>query len=165
VTLTAFSDSGLAVSSRDQTTVTALYTVATFIYYDVDGDSAPDRLEPGIAGVRISLAQATQPVASTTTASDGRAVFAGLLAGVYTLQVDPISLPADYLQVSPNNLMPITLHNGPPPPAAIGYTKPITFDSDCDQITDRIEGTADLDDDGLPDYLEGGCLYLPLVTR
>ena len=83
--------------------------------YDSNGDSIPDRTEPGIAGVEINLyaPDLTTPdaddyflLATATTDATGFYQFANLplttFSGPYRVEVDPASLPAGLGQVYEN---------------------------------------------------------------
>lgn len=68
-------------------------TIGDRVWYDEDGNGA-DNGEPGVPGVTVILKDATgAEVARTTTDSDGRYRFTGLIPGTYTVDIE---VPAGY---------------------------------------------------------------------
>ncbi|MEM6793158.1 MAG: SdrD B-like domain-containing protein [Acidobacteriota bacterium] len=66
------------------------------LWSDLDADGVQDAGEPGLEGVSVQLLDAAtgNPVASGVTGADGLYLFDQLLAGSYTVVVDPSTLPA-----------------------------------------------------------------------
>lgn len=62
--------------------------IGDFVWSDADGDGIQDAGEIGLAGVDIELVNDTGAVvATTTTASDGSYLFAGVVPGEYTVRI------------------------------------------------------------------------------
>ncbi len=161
---TAHSMSELVASSSDQTQVTVLYPLTIIVYADVDGNGVFDSMESGLPATIVTLSHVTRPPVVATTDATGRATFPNLLTGIYTVTVDDTSIPIHYTLTTSN---PLTVNIGldPQPVAAIGFAPDPRVDSDCDSVPDRLERADDDDADGIPNYLDGGCLFLPLVWR
>lgn len=76
-------------------------TLGDRIWHDRDRDGVQDTNEAGIPGVRVTLLDADgNTVGTRTTDSRGEYLFEDLPPGVYTVVVDPTSLPAGYTQTS-----------------------------------------------------------------
>ncbi len=61
-------------------------SIGNFVWEDRDGDGVQDPGEPGIAGVTVTLFDASgNPIASVVTGPNGEYVFNGLPAGTYTV--------------------------------------------------------------------------------
>ncbi len=64
------------------------YSIGNQVWWDNNNDGIKDATEIGIAGISLSLlAAAGEVVATTTTSSDGKYIFSGLLAGNYQVAV------------------------------------------------------------------------------
>ncbi len=167
---TAYNDDPLAanapLSALDSSpiTVTVVYTLNAFVFYDVDGSSRLDHLERGRPNVLLNLKQATGSILTATTDLHGNAVFAGVPAGPYTLSVDMHSLP-DGFKLTTGNVPYTQTMQWNQSPISFGYTASPTFNSDCDPLSDQLEGAGDSDGNGIPDYLDGNCAYLPFIRR
>ena len=73
-------------------------TIGDFVWQDLDRDGIQDPGEPGIQGVELVLKDAQgETVALTTTDGTGSYSFEGLCAGEYTLDLDPATLPPDFV--------------------------------------------------------------------
>ena len=72
--------------------------VGDYVWDDANGDGVQDAGETGLAGVTLSLVDASgNVVATTTTDADGYYYFADIEAGNYTVVVDASTLPAGYV--------------------------------------------------------------------
>jgi len=163
-TWTAYSASNLVASSNDQTQVTVLYPLTTIVYVDVNADGQLDSLESGLPATVVTLGHATNPPVVATTDATGRVTFPNLQTGLYTVTVDIASIPTHYT-LTTNNPQTVTVGADPQPLATIGFAPDPELDTDCDSISDQLEGANDDDADGIPNYLDGGCLFLPLIRR
>ncbi len=166
VTWTASTGSGsdrLSTSSSSQATVTVVYTAPVFVFYDVDNNGQFNALERGMANVEVHLTQSDQMLTMTTDLN-GRAVFSNVHAGTYTITVAEKSLPPGFTLTTSKTIFTTELQASSAE-VMIGYTSPPTFNSDCDGIPDRLEGPIDSNNNGIPDYLDANCNYLPLVRR
>ncbi len=73
----------------------ATSSVGDRVWNDANGNGIQDAGETGINGATVRLLDAYGLlVATTTTSGDGNYTFNGLIAGTYTVQVDPATLPA-----------------------------------------------------------------------
>ena len=73
----------------------ATASVGDRVWLDSNGNGVQDAGETGINGVTVKLLDAYGVlVATTTTSGDGNYTFDTLIAGNYTVQVDPATLPA-----------------------------------------------------------------------
>ncbi len=163
-TWTAYSASKLMASSSDQTQVTVLYPLTALVYADVNADGHFDSLESGLPTTVITLSHATRPPVVATTDATGRATFANLQTGLYTVTVATVSVSSNYT-LTTSNPQTVTIGLDPQPLVTIGFAPDLEVDTDCDGIPDRLESADDEDADGIPNYLDGGCLFLPLVSR
>ena len=69
------------------------YTVSGTVYYDKDRSETLNNSEPGFDGITVNLlGEDGQVVATTTTKADGTYSFSKLLAGDYTVKVEPSDL-------------------------------------------------------------------------
>lgn len=69
-------------------------TIGDFIWHDLDADGVFDAGEPPLGGVRVNVYDAGLNLAGTdTTDGSGAYLVSGLEPGVYTVQVDPTSVP------------------------------------------------------------------------
>ncbi|MBM7772283.1 putative repeat protein (TIGR01451 family) [Actinokineospora baliensis] len=74
--------------------------IGDFVWDDTNGNGLQDSGEPGIGGVTVTLYNdAGSPITTTTTDSNGKYVFADLVAGTYYVGV---SLPAGKAFTKPN---------------------------------------------------------------
>jgi hypothetical protein len=74
-------------------------SVGDRVWNDVDGDGVQDSGELGISGVDVVLRNGSgNVVAVATTNSNGNYLFSNLLSGNYTVSVDPLTVPAGYVQ-------------------------------------------------------------------
>ncbi len=78
--------------------------IVSRVWIDDDGDGINDAGEPGVAGVLMTLrAESGLAVATAFTDAAGLYEFVGLLAGNYTVEIDPATVPADLvLTVDPD---------------------------------------------------------------
>ena len=161
---TAYGTSPMVATSSSQVTVTVVYTLAVFVFYDVDASGTFSELERGLPGIRLRLQQSSGNVFTTTTNAFGKAAFSAVVAGPYTVTVDQTSLPAGFT---------LTMGRNPYTSAvawaktdlSLGYTSPPDYNSDCDAIPDRLEGPNDDNNNGIPNYLDANCVYLPSIQR
>jgi hypothetical protein len=73
----------------------AASSIGDRVWNDANGNGIQDAGETGINGATVRLLDAYGVlVATTTTSGDGNYTFSGLIAGTYTVQVVPASLPA-----------------------------------------------------------------------
>ncbi|MFN8494101.1 MAG: SdrD B-like domain-containing protein [Caldilineaceae bacterium] len=166
VTWTASTGSGadgLSTSSSNQATVTVVYSAPIFVFYDVDNNGRFNPLERGMPNVVLRLNQFDQ-VLTKTTDLNGKAVFSNVHAGTYTVTVDEKSLPPGFTLTTSKTVFTAELQTGAAE-VEIGYTSPPDFNTDCDGIPDRLEGPGDSNLNGIPDYLDANCMYLPVVQR
>lgn len=99
-------DSQTHVLVSDQDLITADFgyvlpaVIGDLVWHDLDADGSPDTGEPGFDGVTVTLTRtdASAPIQTRTTDSDGYYLFANLDAGVYDVAVslDTGNLPAGY---------------------------------------------------------------------
>lgn len=168
---TAYSTNPLTVNAplfalaNSPITVTVLYTLNVFLFYDVDGSGILDHLESGWPGAQLNLQQASGAILTATTDLHGNAVFPGVRAGPYTLNVNIHSLPDGFKLTTGNVPYTQTMQWSHQPFVTLGYAASPTFNSDCDPLSDQLEGAGDSDGNGTPDYLDGKCIYLPFVQR
>ena len=74
-------------------------SVGDRVWNDTDGDGVQDAGELGINGVDVVLRDgANNVVAVATTSGDGNYTFSKLLSGSYSVTVDPLTVPAGYVQ-------------------------------------------------------------------
>jgi serine-aspartate repeat-containing protein C/D/E len=79
--------------------VVGVGVIGDTIYNDVNADGTQGAGEPGLAGVSVSLKDASGVVvATTTTDASGHYAFVGLVPGDYTVSVDASTLPAGVSQ-------------------------------------------------------------------
>ncbi len=79
-------------------TTGALGAIGDRIWNDANGDGVQDAGEAGIGGVTVNLLDDTGAViATTTTDAAGNYIFDNLPAGVYSVEVDDSTLPADFV--------------------------------------------------------------------
>ena len=70
-------------------------SIGDYVWLDANGDGVQDGSESGIAGVTVELRDDQGTVIATaTTGANGEYLFGDLVAGTYTVTVDPSSLPA-----------------------------------------------------------------------
>jgi hypothetical protein len=155
----------LSAADSSQITVTVLYTLGVFLFYDVDANGNLNDLERGWSGAVIHLQPTSGSLLTATTDIDGHVIFTSVHAGPYTLSVDTHSMPNGFRTTTRNIPYMQTMQWNHPPFVIFGYTASPTFNSDCDPLPDQLEGARDSDGDGIPDYLDGNCLYFPLVRR
>ena len=74
------------------------------VWFDTNGNGQQDGGEAGVAGVKVTLLDASgNPVgASLTTDANGNYLFTGLKPGTYSVQFDKTTLPAGYSFTSAN---------------------------------------------------------------
>ncbi|MEP7013746.1 MAG: SdrD B-like domain-containing protein, partial [Acidobacteriota bacterium] len=74
-------------------------SVGDRVWNDTDGDGVQDAGELGINGVDVVLRDSSNNVvAVVTTSGDGNYLFSNLLVGSYSVSVDPLTVPAGYVQ-------------------------------------------------------------------
>ncbi|MCX6046458.1 MAG: hypothetical protein NT075_15250 [Chloroflexi bacterium] len=161
---TATGNPPLVAHDSSPVTVTVVYTLNAFVFYDVDGSGHLDHLERGWPNVLLNLKQTSGSTLTATTDLHGNAVFSGVHVGPYTLNVDMRSLP-DGFKVTTGNVPYTQTMQWNQSFVSLGYTASPTFNSDCDPLSDQLEGAGDSDGNGIPDYLDGNCAYLPFVRR
>jgi len=69
----------------------ALSALGDTLFWDANGNGTQDASEPGISGVQITLSRVGYSDVITTTDSDGRYTFSGLVPATYTVKVGSIS--------------------------------------------------------------------------
>ncbi len=78
-------------------------SVGDFVWDDLNADGVQGTGEPGVADVVVNLLDAGGSVVATQTTNDsGGYLFENLVPGVYSLEFDPASLPADRTFTSSN---------------------------------------------------------------
>ncbi len=88
------------VRDEDPAIVEVYAAIGDLVWYDLDRDGVQDAGEAGVPGVRVVLYDAAgAPLATNTTAANGRYIFASLLPGTYSVGFTP---PAGYV-VSPQD--------------------------------------------------------------
>ena len=128
----------------------ATQTVA--IYYDINRNHAFDRYEEGLANVAVTLTSPTNRAFTMRTDSAGLATFTGLSeVGQFRVTIDPATLPPNYAPSDSKDFV-IVSETRTLSPLHIGYRGPDEADQDADTIRDHIEGPADVDGDGIPNY-------------
>ena len=155
VTWTASNSDGTMATSQAivRIEITPSATIEIGVYYDIDRDQTFDRYEPGLPNVGVTITSPTNRHFMTRTSAEGGAMFTKLIElGQYTVTIDAASLPRNY---APNG-MPnqVTVTDTQHTSTYIGYIGPDDADADQDLIPDRIEGPADFDNDGIPNYLD-----------
>ena len=75
-----------------------LGSIGDTVWLDINSNGVQDAGEPGIAGVTVTLLDSNDNSRSAVTNADGWYTFTGLPAGIYTVSVDPATLPAGYNQ-------------------------------------------------------------------
>lgn len=142
-------------TTMDEASATIMMTPAAaveiLLYYDVNRDNEQHQYEFGIPNAIITLTSPSGHVYTATTNSEGIANFINLPElGHYTLQIDPASLPRDYIPSAvQEDIVIITTERKP---LSIGYQGPDSADYDLDRISDNTEGPDDFDGDGIPNY-------------
>ncbi|MBU0945564.1 MAG: hypothetical protein KKE53_14035, partial [Proteobacteria bacterium] len=154
-------------------------TIGDTIWYDANGDGGENPGETGLGGISVTLigdldndGQADD-ILSVTTAADGSYSFTNLPAGVYTIVVDPATLPGGMIQTGDpddtgDNTTVLTLGAGElnneqdfgySGTGSIGDT--VWYDSNRNGIQEdgesgiagvKVTLTADFDGDGSVDY-------------
>ncbi|MDB6153181.1 MAG: repeat-containing protein, partial [Chthoniobacteraceae bacterium] len=71
--------------------------IGDFVWNDLNDNGIQDPGEPGIDGVTVTLKSGTDVVATTVTSGGGAYSFIKLLAGNYSVEVDPSTLPAGFI--------------------------------------------------------------------
>jgi protocatechuate 3,4-dioxygenase beta subunit len=92
----------LTPGQTDNTVDAGLYRPATLgdtVWYDTNRNGAQDAGEAGVAGVKVTLLDASGNAvgATVTTDASGHYQFSGLQPGTYSVQFDKASLPDHYL--------------------------------------------------------------------
>jgi protocatechuate 3,4-dioxygenase beta subunit/cellulose synthase/poly-beta-1,6-N-acetylglucosamine synthase-like glycosyltransferase len=78
-------------------------SVGNLVWDDVDNDGAVTSGEPGLPGVSVTLLEGGNPLATTTTDTDGQYLFTDLATGEYVVQV---ATPATYQTSTGNSTEP-----------------------------------------------------------
>ncbi len=73
-------------------------SIGDTVWRDDNGNGVQESGEPGLAGVTLTLSNNDGSLGSTVTDANGLYTFDDLLAGQYTVAVDPASLPGDVRQ-------------------------------------------------------------------
>ena len=75
-------------NNTDTVTITVgKASIGDFVFDDLDGDGVQDTGEPGVSGVTVELLNSSGTVIRTTTTdSDGKYLFDGLVAGTYSVR-------------------------------------------------------------------------------
>lgn len=96
--------SNMTLDAGIRSTSATPVSVGDFVWYDQNGNGTQDAGEGGVSGVSVTLYDATtsRPIASTTTASNGSYLFAGLPSASYYVIFDLGSLPAGYAATTQN---------------------------------------------------------------
>ncbi len=155
----------LSATTSSPITVNVVYKFGVFLFYDVDASGRLNALERGWPNGKLSLQQASGSMLTATTDIDGSAIFTNIHTGPATLSVDMHSLPDGFRLTTGNLPYAQTMQWNQQPSVTLGYAASPTFNSDCDPIPDQLEGPGDSNGNGIPDYLDGNCLYLPMVQR
>lgn len=161
---TAHGAGPLVAISNSQVTVTVLYTLNVFLLYDVDASGDFNDLEQGLPSAILRVQQAAGTVITATTNATGNAIFANVHAGTYTITVEPSSLPVGFAPTPGSKPAAYQMAWGKSD-LTLAYTSPPDYNSDCDAIPDRLEGPGDLNQNGIPNYLDANCVYLPHIRR
>ena len=94
----------------------ALSSIGDRVWYDTNGNGVQNAGEPGLVGVKVNLTgtdEFAQPVnLSAITGADGKYLFDGLRAGMYKVEVDETTLPANHFLTTGNNPTWVTLARG-----------------------------------------------------
>jgi len=145
------------------------------VWLDEDGDGVHDAGESGIANVKVTLSNGSQTY-TTYTDANGNYVFTNVPVGVYTVSIDPSSMPAG-LAENPTydedggttNQASVTVTSGGEHMTAdFGYnwatTSDVTGNTGTGAIGDRV--WIDADGDGVQDAEEMGLsgVTVELVT-
>jgi len=97
--------------------------IGDLVWHDLDRDGIQDGGEPGLEGIELHLLDVSGATVMTKTSGiDGFYEFLGVLAGVYTLEVDAESLPVHFV----------------PSPCDAGGDD--TLDNDCSGVTVVLQG-------------------------
>lgn len=154
VTWTAYNDNGTMATDSAVVTVTVIpsATQSIAVYYDVNRNQRFDRYEEGLPNVGVAITSPSNRPFTARTDSAGLALFTGLPElGQFRIAIDPASLPANYAPSDIKESVTIS-ETRPLVPLYIGYRGPNSADQDGDTIPDFIEGSDDVDGDGLPNY-------------
>ncbi|MBN1542220.1 T9SS type A sorting domain-containing protein [candidate division KSB1 bacterium] len=98
-------------------------SIGDTVWYDDNKNAVQDN-ELGIPGVKIFLLRAGERIATAVTDENGYYLFPDLPAGVYVVDVDETTIPADYELTTDNEPMTVDLAEGQHfPDADFGYFK------------------------------------------
>jgi hypothetical protein len=82
-------------------------SIGDFVWHDLNRDGVQTAGEPGIGGVGLTLKNAAgEVVASTTTDGAGAYSFGGLCGGEYVVEIDPSTLPPEFVPSPTSDLRP-----------------------------------------------------------
>lgn len=146
---------GLLAIAHDTVTLTvsANGSVEVLVFYDVDGRGTREPLEPGLPNVLLTFRSPRNRLYTAITDANGNAKLVGLPeAGKFTVTIDTATIPANWLATTDDRS--INVASGRIVAEGYGFVAPVGTDTDQDLIPDRVEGAADLDRDGVPNYLD-----------
>jgi hypothetical protein len=114
-------------SSSDETIDFGYHTppcsgaIGDFVWNDLNQNGIQDAGEPGIGGVKLTLANSSgMQIATATTTSSGYYQFSGLCAGSYRVTVDSTTLPPGFVPTISNaGSNPANDSNGSPAPVTL----------------------------------------------
>jgi hypothetical protein len=118
--------------------------IGDFVWNDLNGNGIQDPGEPGIDGVTVNLYNSGVLIASQVTAQgptgsqQGYYEFAGVCAGIYTVQVDTTTLPkgqsgqTEYVLTTPNAPGSTPTNDSNPNPDTVTLTSNVDVDNMAD---------------------------------
>ncbi|MEZ4868352.1 MAG: hypothetical protein R3C14_43895 [Caldilineaceae bacterium] len=166
VTWQAHATNGMDFKASTTTTVTVSgwNSASVLLYYDVETNKRHDEGEQVYPNVKVTLRSPQNHFFTATTERDGVAHFTKLAEpGIYTLTIDMTYLPKNYMAPSPNQTINVNANDNNV--YAIGLMAPPGTDTDGDSAPDSVEGLADDDGDGIPNYLDAEKIYAPIITK
>jgi len=147
--------------------------IGDFVWQDLNRDGVQNEGEPGIQGVKLNIKNALgEIVGQATTDGTGTYAFGGLCLGEYTVEVDPGSLPPDFIPTSQDGGSGENPLDSNRSPAEVLLETDETVNNDIDfgynspctgAIGDRV--WQDLDRDGIQDEGEPGIQGVELALR
>jgi hypothetical protein len=157
---------GLPVTSTTTAQVTALSRIVAIAFYDVNRENGREPLEPGVPGGTVTLTSAAGPAVQALTDEQGYVNFPALPDGQYTVTAATGDLEPEYSIESAHLTQSIVISTPAIYTRTFALYLPDESDLDQDGIPDYLEGVEDDDGDLVPNYLDADLyFYLPLIRQ